>query len=456
MPLKTSEPLLQSLYEKVEWAGNLLHVPEWVIEQEMKPFKCHELTVGKLRVIMDDGSSERFSTTVVLHCNPYTSHEKPYKGGVRFVYIDPNDPNAGSMPGRLRVFAFDMTYKCAVVDLEFGGGKSGIQLKKPITCYSAQELQRTIEAFAIVFIDEHRIISPRYYVPATDMGTKPEHMDIIHDKFWDLTKGTIPGAPVTGRSIEKGGAPGREEATALGGLTVLDKLREASHLPKLPKIPTVIVQGLGQVGGSFVELTSHRDYKVIGISNVSGGVFNDQGINLSELPRAADGKIDPNASLDQVAGEHIPSEEILYKPCDVLVLAAMENVITPANAYKVNATVVLQLANHPIAKSSVQQLAKRGVYLIPDILANAGGVSVSFWEWSLSFGHPRHRTQLPETLEEVQFHLTAQMRDATEQVLWYAKKYDTDLEGGAWLKATQRISERLGKKHGRWAPTHKV
>lgn len=455
MPLRTSEPLLQSLYEKVEWAGKLLNVPEWIIEGEIKPFKCHELTVGKLRVMMDDGSSERFSTTVVLHCNPYTSHEKPYKGGVRLIHV--NAPNAGSsLPGRLRVFAFDMTHKCAVVDLEFGGGKSGIQLKKPITEYSKAEIHRAFEAFATVFIDEHRIISPRYYVPATDLGSKPAHMDIIHDKFWDITKGAIPGAPVTGRSIEKGGIPGREEATALGGLIVLDKLREVSHLPKLPKTPTVVIQGLGQVGGNFVELASQREYKVIGISNISGGAFNDQGINLSELPRMADDKIDPNASLDQVTGEHVPSEEILYKPCDVLVLAAMENVITPANAYKVNAKIVLQLANHPIDKSAVQLLAQRGVYLIPDILANAGGVSVSFWEWSLSFSYPRHRIQLPETLEEVRSHLTAQMEYATEQVLWYANKYGTDLEGGAWLKAVQRISEMLEKKHGRWAPIYKV
>lgn len=450
MPLRTSEPLLQSLYEKVEWAGNLLHVPEWIIEHEIKPFKCHELTVGKLRVMMDDGSRETFSTTVVLHCNPYTSHEKPYKGGVRITHA--GALNAGSFPGRLRVFAFDMTFKCGVVDLEFGGGKSGILLKKPITEYSTQEIHRTVEAFATVFIDEHRIISPRYYVPATDMGTKPEHMDVIHDRFWDITKGAIPGAPVTGRSIEKGGIPGREEATALGGLIVFDKLREVSRLPKLPKNPTVIIQGLGQVGGNFAELAPRRDYKVIGVSNIAGGVFNDQGIDLTELPRAADRKINPNASLAQVTGEQIPPEEILYKPCDVLVLAAMENVITPQNSFKVNAKIVLQLANHPIDKSAAHALSKRGVHLIPDILANAGGVSVSFWEWSLSLGHPRHRIQLPETLGEVQSHLNEQMEYATEQVLWYANKYDTDMEGGAWLKAVQRVSEGLRYKHGRWAP----
>ena len=445
MPLRTSDPLLQSLYEKVEWAGKLLNVPEWVIEDEIKLFKCHELTVGKLRADMDNGVPERFSATIVLHCQPY-HHDKPYKGGIRL--------SDKVTPGFLRVLAFEMTYKCAVVDLEFGGGKSGIRLKKPVNLYSPKEITTIMEAFSEVFIREHRIISPRYYVPATDMGTTPQHMDVIHGKFWEEAgRGGASGTAVTGRTVENGGIPGREEATALGGLIVLDRLREAAHLPRLRKKPTVIVQGTGQVGGNFIRLANDRGYKITGVSNISGAVFNPHGIDLAELPLLPNGSVDPNGSLKEVTGEHCTGEEIILKPCDILVPAAMENVIKPANAGKIKAKVILELANHPTEEGADAQLSKNGIYVIPDIFANAGGVSASFLEWSLSFGNPRHSIQIPKTLEEVRSNLTAQMQEATSQVLWYAEKYGTDLRGAAWLKATERISDRLIKKHGgRWTP----
>jgi glutamate dehydrogenase (NAD(P)+) len=354
------------------------------------------------------------------------------------------------------VLAFEMTFKCGVVDLEFGGGKSGIRLKKPVNQYSSKEITRVMEAFSEVFIREHKIISPRYYVPATDMGTTPENMDTIHGKFWEAardgsTSGAV-GTAVTGRTVENGGIPGREEATALGGLIVLDKLREIGRMPKLRNNPTVIVQGLGQVGANFVRLAHQREYKIIGVSNISGAVYNPGGIDPSEFPKLPNGSIDPNGSLDHVTGEQCTTEEILLKSCDILVPAAVENVITQANAKKIRCKVLLELANHPTSQAGESELSKK-IYVIPDIFANAGGVSASFWEWSLSLGHPRHRIQTPETLEEVRSKLTAQMQVATESMLWYANKYNTDLRGAAWLKATDRISSKLVRKHsGLWAP----
>src|SRR3989344_3731848 len=448
---RTSEPLLQSLFEKVEWAGKLLEVPDWVIEQEIKLYKCHELTVGKLRLEMDDGTSERFSATVVLHCQPYY-HDRPYKGGIRL--------SNTVTPSFLRVLAFEMTFKCAVANIEFGGGKSGIRMERPINQYSPREITRIIEAFSEVFIKEHRVISPRYYVPATDMGTTSGNMDVIHGKYWEEAKnGTIAGGTgtaVTGRTVKNGGSPGREEATALGGLIVLEKLRQLGDMPKLKsKQPTVVVQGLGQVGGNFVKLAEERGYKVVGVSNITGAVYNKDGIDISELPKNSNLSINPNGSLENVTGEHLLSQDIITKPCDILVPAAMENVITMENNRGISAKVILELANHPTNENAHRELTKRA-YVVPDIFANAGGVSVSFWEWSLSLGHPRHSMQIQQTLEEVRANLTAQMEDATNQVLWYAKKYDTDLRGAAWLKATQLIAERLQMKHGdRWAPRQK-
>ncbi len=441
MPLKTtSDPLLQPLYERVEWAGKLLNVPERIIENEIKAFKWRELSTDKMRVEMDNGDYETIPATVVLHCNPYSTQDNPYKGGIR----------AGPVtPSTLRMLAFEMTFKCGVVDLEFGGGKAGIPLKKPLHEYSAREIRKIFETFATVFTNGIPILSPHYYCGATDMGTTSRHMRIIHDKFCELTKGTLTGASVTGRPVGNGGVPGRDEATAFGGLIVLEKLRRDDvHAPALRKKPTVIVQGLGQVGGNFVDLAAQRGYKVIGVSNISGGVFNKGGIDLSELPRMSNGKIDPNSSLDNLTGEHTSASEILCRPCDILVPAAMENVITSANSQRINAKIILQLANHPIEGNAARELSERKLYLVPDILANAGGVSASFLEWSFSLGHPRHQFQTEQTREEVDASLKGIMENATNQVLWYAKEYCADLTGAAWLKSTQRIAKALIDKHG--------
>ena len=446
MTRKSSDPLLQSLFEKVEWAGQELKVPEWVIEDEIKLYKCHELTMDKLRVDMDTGHPERFSATVVLHCQPYF-HDKPYKGGIRL-------SNAVT-PSLLRVLAFEMTFKSAVVDLEFGGGKAGIRIKKPVNEYSSREITRIMEAFCDTFIEENKVISPRYYVPDTDMGTTPSDMDTIHGKFWEAARnGSVPGAvgtAVTGRTVRNGGMPGREEATALGGLIVLEKLRQLDKAPKLSKKPTVIIQGLGQVGGNFVRLATERGYKVVGVSNISGAVFNHCGIDISELPKKPDGSIDPNGTLTDMKGEHLETDAFLSKPCDILVPAAMENVITDKNAAAINCKILLELANHPTSESADVQLAARNIYVVPDIVANAGGVSVSFWEWSASLGPPRHKIQIAETLEDVQSKLRTQMETAVDGILWYGQNHNVDLRKAAWLKATQRVSDQLIEKHGkRW------
>lgn len=457
MTRRTNEPLLQSLFERVEWAGNILKIPEWIIEDEIKLFKDHEITKGKLRVDMDSGPPERFSATVVLHCQPYY-HDKPYKGGIRL--------SNTVTPSILRVLAFEMTFKCGIVDLEFGGGKAGIKISKPVNKYSSKEITRIIEAFADSFINEAKVISPRYYVPATDMGTTAENMDTIHGKFWEAVRNglSIPGGsvgtPVTGRTVKNGGIPGREQATALVGLIVLEKLREKmSGFPVLPPKPTMIVQGTGQVGGNVIRMAAERGFLIVGVSNITGAVFNPSGIDISELPKKSTGSIDPNGSLSHVTGEHCDQNEFLTKPCDILVPAAMENVITQTNADKINCKVVLELANHPMTDQANTLLSNRGVLIIPDIFANAGGVSASFWEWALSFGQARHTIQIPETLDDVHYKLNAQMEEATKQILWYAQRYNADLRGNvdlrgaAWLKGVQRVSERLIAKHGdRWSP----
>lgn len=437
-----SNSLASSLYRKIEWAGKTLHVPSWIIENELLQFKAKELNYGKIRVDLDDGTYHGFSAIIVLHCLPYTTYEKPYKGGMRIFHENNARP---SPPDVLRTLAIDMTFKCALMDIEFGGAKSGIVLPKPITHYSRREIHRIMEAVAERLIREENKISPKYYVPATDAGTTAELMDVIHNKFQEITKGSVAGAPVTGRTVEKGGLLIRERATALGGLVVLTELREAGLVPMRKNNPEVIVQGLGQVGGNLVRLAQEYGLKVVGVSNISGAVFNPDGIDISTMPE------DANGSLDNVDGEKCTGEELLLKPCDLLVPAAMENVITAKNARRIKAKVILELANQPTTGDADLILAERSILVVPDILVNAGGVTTSFWEWSMSFEHPPHRIERKKIEEEVEANLKEQMRDATSQVLEFAKRYKVNLRDAAWLKSMDLISRRLDKKHGgRW------
>lgn len=436
-----SKSLASSLYRKIEWAGKTLNIPSWIVENELLQFKDKELNFGKIRVDLDDGGYHSFTAIVVLHCLPYTTGEKPYKGGVRL--------SNTVTPDILRTLAIDMTFKCGVMDIEFGGGKSGIVLPKPMMHYSRREIHRLIEAVAERLIHE-KIISPRIYVPATDVGTNAGLMDVIHNKFWEITGGSVEGAPATGRTVENGGLLVREEATALGGLAVLAQLRESGLVPIRENNPKIIVQGLGQVGGNLVRLAEEYGLKVVGVSNVSGAVFNPEGIDVAALPK------DPNASLDDVDGEKCSGGELLLKPCDLLVPAAMESVITAKNAPKIKATAILEMANQPTTEDADPILAKRKIYVIPDILANAGGVSVSFWEWSMSFEHPPHRIEREKIEEEIEANLKKQMREATSQVLEFAERYKVGLRDAAWLKSTDLVSKRLEKKHGgRWVKKSK-
>lgn len=429
--------LLKPLFEKLIWAGETLNVPAWVIENELKHFKWKALSCDKIRVELDDGTYCTLTATVVLHANPYTSHEKPYKGGMRL--------SEKVTENVLQMLAFEMTIKSGVVDLEFGGGKSGIKLEKPAREYSRAEIHKIIEAAARVFISEVEVISPRFYVPATDIGTTSEHMDIIHNKFFELTKGRIPGAPVTGRSVAKGGIPGRAEATALGGHVVFERAQETvDTFPNLSDPPTIIVQGLGNVGGNFVRLAHKKGYRIVGVSDAEDAVYNPDGIDVTAVLE------NPHDWYDKV-GDLIDGEKLLTQPCDVLVPAAIENVITKENAAELQCKVLLELANHPTTEEAEAVLEKRGIFVIPDILANAGGVSTSFWEWALSLGQARHPIEIPDTDEEVRSLLTRQMQEAVDGVSDYAKQYTVDMRRGAWLKSVDRISKHLIKKHeGRW------
>ncbi|MBI2463039.1 MAG: Glu/Leu/Phe/Val dehydrogenase [Candidatus Spechtbacteria bacterium] len=432
-----SASLVDSLFRQIDWTGKILCLPPEAVEQELKHFKFREITPDRIRVQLDDGTYESLTLTLALHYNPYPD-DRPHKGGIRL-------SNAVT-PDILRALAVEMTFKCGVVDLEFGGAKSGIRLPKPATQYSQKEIHRIIEAIADFLIRLDITRPPFYYVPATDMGTTSEHMDIIHARFMAQAQGKH-DAVVTGRSPKYGGLPVREEATALGGIEVFEVMLQklGGNLVSLNSKPTMIVQGLGQVGANFIRLVTERGYKVVGVSNITGGVYNPNGIDVSSLPQ------DRNGSLAHVAGEQCSSDSILLKPCDLLVPAAMENVITVKNAPLLQAKWILELANHPTEDAEADSiLNQRGILVIPDILSNAGGVTASYFEWSLSFGPPHHRVELPEIDKKVQGEIISVMRDSAEEVIKFARKYGVTLREAAWLKAMNRIAKALMYKHRRY------
>lgn len=428
------ESLVTPLFSRMDWAARILNIGPELLERELKRFKFREITPDRIRVSMDDGRYESFAATAVLHYLPYPG-DKPYKGGIRM--------SDKVTPDTLRMLAVEMTLKCGVVDLEFGGAKSGILLPKPLSSYSRRELSSIIEAVAGFFIDLG-IIGPSYYVPATDMGTTSEHMDIIHNIFNAMAPDSSQGTCVTGKSVEYGGLPVRDEATALGGMIVLKEFQQEIKFSCENHSPTVIVQGLGQVGRNFVRLASGEGYKIIGVSNTAGAVYNPDGIMLDEIPAGRDD------SLEHMTGEKCTNEALLARKCDILAPAAIENVLREDNAALVQTKLILELANHPTTDKADEILRKKGIVIIPDILANAGGVTASFYEWSQSFGPPHHRIEVKEIDAQAREKIIQVMRDATRQTLEFAERYKVDYRGAAWLKAVERITRSLRKKHIRW------
>lgn len=431
--------MAQSLFKRVAWAGQKLGVSSTVIENELLTYKYHELSAGRIRVVLDNGSYESIFATVVFHYLPYTGC--PYKGGIRMSNL--------VTPDVLRTLAIEMTFKEAVADLKFGGAKMGIRLSKPKSAYSNREILRIIEAVATFFIDMG-IIDPSVYVPATDLGTTSDHMDSIHTVYATMKKNPYSRACVTGKSIENGGLPVRTIATSLGGAEVLDQLRKLDALKCLSgiKTPEIVVQGLGNVGGWFVRLATERGYKVIGVSNSRGAVYNPNGIDISEVLEH------PDAPLDHMTGTHIDNATLLTMPCHVLVPAALENQLTIENAAHIQAPIILELANHPTTDEADDIFRKSGKVVIPDILANAGGVTASREEYALGLAPPHHSIEINKLDAEARERIVQVMQNAAREVFDFSQKFDEDLRGGAWLKAMNRIAQSLKHKHRRWLNGH--
>jgi len=292
----------------------------------------------------------------------YNFARGPAKGGIRY--------HPGVTLDEVTALAFWMTWKCAAIDLPFGGAKGGVTCD-PATL-SQSELERITRRYAAELVE---VVGPEKDVPAPDVGTTPQTMAWFMDTYSMHMRCSVPGV-VTGKPIEIGGSRGRVEATGRGvSLCALDQM---DRMRMAPAKSRVVIQGFGNVGGVAAQMLADAGCKVVGISDVTGGYFNARGIDIA----AAVAYAQEHHSLDGYrGGERISNAELLEQDCDVLVPAALEKVLTAENALRVKARLIVEGANGPTTPEADRVFAATGIIVIPDIIANAGGVTVSYFEW---------------------------------------------------------------------------
>lgn len=354
--LDTIPNAYQTALAQYDRAVQHLDIDENVIEYMRWPRR--EFTVN-FPVRRDDGRVEMFTGYRVHHSTVLG----PSKGGIRFsldVTLD-----------EVRALAMWMTWKCALVQLPYGGAKGGV-LVDPRTM-SQTELERLTRRYASELIP---LMSPHADIPAPDMGTTPQMMAWIMDTY-SMTVGYSVPAVVTGKPVNVGGSLGRNEATGRGVIICMVEALKRHGLTDNASIH-IVVQGFGNVGSHAAAYAHGLGYTVTGVSDVNGGIFNAKGLDIPAVRKY----YAQNGTLKDFPGaDNVTNAELLVLPCDVLVPAAMEGQITKNNAPNVKARMIVEGANGPTTPEADDILDDRGVYLVPDILANAGGVIVSYFEW---------------------------------------------------------------------------
>lgn len=423
----------EAAQEQYEKSAGALALPALLRARLSQPDRVVEVSIP---LEMDDGSVQVFRGFRVQHNNI----RGPYKGGLRYhLQVDIDE---------VKALAFWMTMKCALVDVPFGGGKGGVAVDPKRL--SAGELERLTREFTRKL---YPIIGPERDVPAPDVNTNGRIMAWIRDEYGkkfreqpskirkDEVGDNWLDAVVTGKPVEAGGSEGRVAATGLGGAYVLDEVLD--RLGKKTSGMTVAIQGFGNVGSYLARQLHVLGYKVVALSDSRGGIYIPDGIpdiDAVESCKSASGKLAgcycigsvcDIAHIDTLGGRDISSEEVLSLPVDILVPAALENAIRADNVADVQASIVLEMANGPTTPEADAALRARGVTVIPDILANAGGVAVSYFEWAQNMAG-EHWSEA-----DVLRQLEGKMKAAAGQVVEAAR-------GGTLRDAAYRVAlERL-------------
>jgi glutamate dehydrogenase (NAD(P)+) len=395
----------QALY--FERAAQLLALDERVKFSLVTPYR--EIKV-ECPLVRDDGSLATFVGFRVQHDNS----RGPMKGGIRYhPQVDNDEVNA---------LAALMTWKTAVVDLPYGGAKGGIAVDPKQL--SPRELQRLTRVFTRRL---HDIIGPYTDIPAPDMGTSAQTMAWIVDEY-EKFHGHAPGV-VTGKPVELGGSLGREAATGRGLLFAAECLFE--DVGKKVSDFTYAIQGFGNVGSWAARLFHEAGGKIVAVSDVGGAVRNAKGLDIPALYQYATEK---KTVAGFPGGEAFPADKLLAEPCDVLIPAALGDVLTKATADAVRAKIILEGANHPTDPEADAILQKKGVTILPDIYANAGGVTVSYFEWVQNVQQYRWDE------EQVNGQLRKRMRAAFADLRAVRSQHNCDFRSAAFVLAVGRVA----------------
>jgi glutamate dehydrogenase (NAD(P)+) len=417
-PIKDRENPLESMMERFNIAAEKLGLSEEVYNVLKNPAKQ---VIVSLPITMDNGKIQVFEGIRVIHSNILG----PAKGGIRFapdVHLD-----------EVRALAAWMTWKCAVVDIPYGGGKGGVRCNPREM--SKGEIERLVRAYTMAMID---VFGPDKDIPAPDMGTGPREMAWLMDEYSKAHGMTIP-AVVTGKPLVLGGSLGRTEATGRG--VMVSALAAMQKLKINPFTATCAVQGFGNVGSWAARLLEERGLKVVAISDHTGAFYNEKGINVVEAIAYRDGN---NGTLEGYAGgdKMENAGDLLTLQVDVLVPAAVEDVITIANADQIKAKLIVEGANGPTSAKADAILNEKGIMAVPDILANAGGVTVSYFEWV------QNRLGYKWTADRVNRRSDRIMKDAFDNVYQASIKYNVPMRIAAYIVAIDKVAQTYTYRGG--------
>ena len=428
---------LHNVLVRVENAAETIKLEKQTLDT-LKGFKM--VWTCDLEAGMDGGSIKRFKAVRIWHRSPHV--DQPHKGGIRFHPAVDED--------MMKAHAIEMSLKCWLMNLAWGGAKGGVAIDP--AKHSARELKVITEKL-VDEMDERNILGPFRDVPAPDVGTNPKIMNWIRQRYAQRRRhmedarfaGVVTGKPV---GYGFGGIPGRNEATGYGLAVVLERILghyKFGNIGLSLGASTVAIMGFGNVGSHIARFIKEKfpNFNIIAVSDINGGVFNENGLDLNELIEHMN---TTGSIVDAPYTKPITNDELLELECDILVPAALEKVITSNNADKIKSKIILEGANGPTTPEADEILKLKNILVIPDILANAGGATVSFFEWARNLGIKDERVPLA-TIDHVLSRLGEMMKASTDEVIHIAYKHKTDLRNAAYITAIQRVAPLFHSKH---------
>ncbi|MFN3403450.1 MAG: Glu/Leu/Phe/Val family dehydrogenase [Cytophagaceae bacterium] len=410
-PIKDRDNPLESMMSRFDYAAQILGLDNETYNVLKNPAK---VVIVSIPITMDDGSIKVFQGYRVIH----STILGPGKGGIRYDMAVTLD--------EVKALAAWMTWKCAVVDIPYGGAKGGITCNP--RAMSKGEIERLTRAYTLALLD---IFGPDRDIPAPDMGTGPQEMAWLMDEY-SKAKGMTTNAVVTGKPLVLGGSLGRVEATGRG--VMVTALSAMQRLKMNPTHTSAAIQGFGNVGSNAAKLLEERGVKIKAISDISGAYWNDKGIDIQDALNYRDsnnGLLEGYTKAEKMGDP----DGIITCHVDLLVPAAKEDVIHSHNAPNIRAKLIVEGANGPTSANADEIINNKGIMVVPDILANAGGVTVSYFEWV------QNRLGLRWPLERVNRRCDRIMKESFERVYTTSQQYKVPMRVAAYIVAIDKVAK---------------